>query len=64
MKNKTLPPIRIEELTYQNIIGALKKYNQNNLAQMSVQEFRRLSYEFLAQMIIQDKPLPLKLSHE
>lgn len=62
MKKKTLPSIRISEETYSNIESAIRKYNENSLLELSIQEFRRLSYELLSQMILQDKELPVKLS--
>ena len=60
---KTLPSIRLHEQTLGRIRVAINKYNEKNLVQLSMQEFRRIAYEYLSQIIIQDKPLNLKLSH-
>ena len=58
---KTLPSIRVEELTHENIRSAIEKYNDKNMVALTEQEFRRLAYQLLAQLILQDKPLPIKL---
>ena len=59
---KTLPTIRLEEETLSRINQAIKKYNQKSLVKMSVQEFRRLSYELLSQLILLEKEIPIKLN--
>jgi hypothetical protein len=61
MTKKTLPSLRVEAQTISRMESAISKYNQNNFVKLSTQEFRRLSYETLAQLILQDKPLPLDL---
>ncbi len=60
---KTLPTLRVEEKTIQNMKSAIDKHNKGNLVKLSMQEFRRLSYELLSQIILQDKikELPVKL---
>ena len=58
---KTLPSIRIKERTYNNIQSAIIKHNKKSFVKLKLQEFRRLSYEFLSQMILQDKEIPIKL---
>ena len=58
---KTLASLRVEEQTISLMHQAIKKHNENNLASLSEAEFRRLSLEFLSQMILQDKPIPVRL---
>jgi len=60
-KNKTLPSIRISEETHSNIEASISKHNKKSLVKLSKQEFRRLAYELLSQMILQEKEIPLKL---
>jgi hypothetical protein len=57
----TLPSIRLKERTLGNMKGAIDKYNRKALVKLSIQEFRRLSYEFLSQMILRDKELPIEI---
>jgi len=59
---KTLQTIRVSERTLSNIEAAIKKYNKKSLVQMSHADFRRLAYELLSQLILQDKPIPVQLS--
>lgn len=60
---KTIGSLRVEEATLNNMHQAIKKYNLdiNNLMTLSINEFRRLAYELLSQMILQNKPIPIKL---
>lgn len=58
-KTKTLSSLRITEKTYSSMSSALKKFNSSQVVSLSLNEFRRLSYEFLSQTILQDKPLDL-----
>ena len=58
----TLPSIRLEEKTYSNIESAISKYNNKSLVKLKLSEFRRLSYEILSQMILQDKEIPVKIN--
>ncbi len=61
---KTLPSVRVAEETINNIKRAIEKYNKNpqNLITLDVQEFRRLSYELLSQLILQDREIPIELN--
>ena len=59
---KTLSSLRVEESTIENIKQAIKKYNEQNLVSLTENEFRRLSYELLSQMILQNMKIPIKLS--
>lgn len=58
----TLPSVRVSERTLSLIDAAIKKHNQKSLVKLSTQEFRRLSYELLAQLIIQGKEIPIQLT--
>ena len=62
MKSKTLPSIRVKKETSENIKRAILKYNSNSIQQLSEQEFRRLSYEILSQLILTDQIIPAKLT--
>lgn len=55
MNSKTLPSIRISVNTLENIERAITKYNETNLIKLSKQEFRRLSYEILSQLILNNR---------
>lgn len=58
---KTLSSLKVEEKTIENIKQAIKKYNKKNLVELTENEFRRLAYELLSQIILQDKELPIRL---
>lgn len=60
---KTLQSLRISQETHSNIEASIKKYNEKFLAKLSKQGFRRLAYELLSQIILQDKieEIPVKL---
>jgi len=60
MKKITLPSIRVDEKISDNLIQAIKKFNQGSLVKLSIQEFRRLSYEFFSQLILQNKEQEMK----
>ncbi len=62
MKSKTLPTIRVSEESIQNMKSAVDKYNKSTIGKLSIQDFRRLSYEMLSQIILQDKikEIPVK----
>jgi len=64
MKKKTLSALRVAEPTFNHIDQAIKKYNDDtkHLAKLSKNDFRRLSYELLAQSILQDIQLPAELN--
>ena len=57
----SLPSIRISDSTKLNIDRAVKKFNQTSLVKLSCQQFRRLSYTLLSQMIIQDFDIPIQI---
>lgn len=59
MKQKILQSIRISEDTDRHIRQAIEKYNRDPkvLAKLGLAEFRRLSYELLAQSILQGKDI-------
>jgi len=57
----TLPSNRIEQQTLERMNAAIKKYNSKSFVKLSMQEYRRLSYEVLAQLILRDEELPLDL---
>lgn len=57
----SLPTIRLQEETLEHIQRAIKKYNESNLVNLKIAEFRRLAYELLAQLIIQGKEIPVKI---
>lgn len=56
----TLPSIRVNEKIIDNMNMAVSKFNKDSLVKLSVQEFRRLSYEFLSQSILQNKQQEIK----
>jgi len=58
---QTLPSLRVEAQTISRMNSAIDKYNHTSFVKLSIQEFRRLSYETLSQLILQDKPLPFDL---
>ena len=59
---KTLGSIRVAEKTKNNMQMSIKKYNSQNLAPVTEAEFRRIAIELLSQLILQDIPLPVKVS--
>jgi len=58
---KSLSSFKVSEKTYDNMKQAIKKYNEKNLMPFSLNEFRRLAYEILSQIILQNKELPVKI---
>ena len=58
---KTLSSLRVKAETIDNMKSAIKKYNEKNVFAISEAEFRRLSLELLSQLILQEKPLPVKI---
>lgn len=58
---KTLGSLKVDERTIINMKNAIQKYNTENLVALSECEFRRLSYEVLAQMILTGKAIPVKI---
>jgi len=57
----SLPSIKINISTKENIKRSVEKFNQGSIVKLSIQEFRRLSYELLSQMILQSIKIPLEL---
>lgn len=62
MKKNTLPSLRINEDTLNNINRAVDKYNSTNLVKISTQEFRRIAYELLSQMILTGQQIPMRIT--
>jgi hypothetical protein len=60
MKSKTLPAVRIEEKTNSLIEQALKKLNLDSLVEITLQDFRRICYEFTSQKIILGEKIKLQ----
>lgn len=62
-KNKalttTLPAIRITTETDSRMESALKKLNEDSLVEISLQEFRRICYEFTSQKILHGEKIKL-----
>jgi len=58
---KTLGSLKVSERTIDNIHKAVEIYNKNTLMPLTIAEFRRLSYELLSQLIIQNKEIPIRL---
>ena len=56
-----LSSIRVEEETIKNMDSAIKKYNKNNIINFTQTEFRKMSYELLSQLILQEQEIPIKL---
>lgn len=61
---KTMPSIRVTDESLEHIEKAIYEYNKNNLIKISKQEFRRLSYELLSQLILQHKLKDLDVKFE
>ncbi len=61
---KTLPTIKITDKTNSNIQFALSKYNETANVPLTLQDFRRLAYEFLSQTILKGEVIPVKLTRE
>lgn len=59
---KSLPSVRVNEKTIENMNSAIKKYNDGHAFQISLGEFRRLSYELLSRLILEGKEIPIKVS--
>ena len=58
MAKKTMPSVRIAPESYDNIKRAITKLNETQLIPLSQSDFQRLALEFLAQTVLQGKPLP------
>ena len=61
---KTLPSIRVEEKDIEMIDRAIIKFNKNNIVDLNIQGFRRLSYKILIQMILSGEPIPIQFKGE
>ncbi len=61
MKGKTLPSIKVSEQHLDNMKSAIDKFNETSLIVLSLQEFRRMSYNLFSQMILQDLKIPIEL---
>ena len=61
IKTKTLPSIRIETKTDSHITQGLKKINENSLIEISLQDYRRLCYEFTSQKILLGEQIKLQM---
>jgi hypothetical protein len=60
MKTKTFPSIRIETRTNELIVSAMKKLNENSLVELTLQDFRRICYEFTSQKILLGEKIRLQ----
>ena len=60
MKTKTLPAVRIESKTNDLIDSAIKKINESQIVPLTLQDFRRLCYEFTCRKIIAGEKLQLQ----
>ena len=60
-KTKTLPAIRITESTSGQISLPIDKLNQSSIVPLSLQDFRRLSYLFLARKVLSGEPIDIRL---
>lgn len=58
---KTLGSLKVEEKTIENMKHAIKKYNDKQIFPVTEAEFRRMALELLAQIILQDMPIPIKI---
>lgn len=58
---KTLQGLRVDERTLNNMKRAVEKWDNENVFPMTQAEFRRLAYEVLAHLILNDQPIPVRL---
>jgi hypothetical protein len=61
MEKQTLPGLRVSSETITNLKAALAKLNETQFAEMTLADFRRLSYEFLSQTILKGGVVNVKL---
>lgn len=59
-KIKTLPAVRIDLKTQSNMESALKKLNEDSIVEITLQDFRRLCYEFCSQRILSGEKIKLQ----
>jgi hypothetical protein len=64
MKSKTLGSLKISESTYQNMLRAIEKYNNENLFKVNQAQFRRMALMILSQMILENQKIPIKLQSD
>jgi hypothetical protein len=64
MKSKSLGSIKISESTYQNMLRAIEKYNNENLFKVNQAQFRRMALMLLSQMILENQKIPIKLQSD
>lgn len=60
-KTKTLPSIRITDNTYEQIVLSLNKFNEKSIVDLTLQDYRRLAYSFLASKILSGEAVNIKL---
>ena len=58
---KTLSSLRVDLKIISNMKMAIEKFNQKSIIPLTENQFRRLAYELLSQLILQDKEIPVKL---
>jgi len=59
---KTLGSLKVSEQTINNMKSAIDVYNSKNVFAVSEADFRRMSLELLSQLILQNKPIPVKVT--
>jgi len=59
---KSLSSIRVQQKTAENMVSAIRKYNESSIFSVSEAEFRRMAIELLSQLILQDKEIPIKVT--
>lgn len=59
MKNKTLPAIRITEDSFANMIQALKELNKSQIIEVTLQDYRRICYDFTSQAILSGQKIKI-----
>jgi hypothetical protein len=64
MQKVTLPALRISSDVLATFKQALKKCNESQMVELSLQDFRRLAYINIANEILTGKPLNAKLKRE
>jgi len=61
MKTKTLPSVRIDDKTDMNMKSALKKISNDKIVPLTLQEFRRICYEYTSQKILSGEQIKLQM---
>ena len=62
MVKKTLGSLKVDEVTLDRMMSAIKKHNSENVLQMKQADFRRLSLEVLAHLILTNQPISVKVA--